>query len=238
MLINLVSDVHLEFYRKDAQTVLLGKILETECEVLVIAGDLFTQAQMKQALKQIGESKRETIYIVGNHEYYQQANQGTVHELLKKADEQYPNFHWLHNTEVEINSVKFAGTPMWHEFHAERDLADAYTLNDIHQIRDFAAFVVYEHDLAQKFLKSTTAQVVVTHHMPTTKCVSEKYKDDVCTKFFVHPILETLQNPPELWLYGHTHDRGDLMCGNTRVVGNPMGYPKEGAFYKECFLEI
>ena len=32
---------------------------------------------------------------------------------------------------------------------------------------------------------------------------------------------------PKLWIHGHSHDRCDYSLGKTRVVANPMGYPKE-----------
>ena len=43
-----------------------------------------------------------------------------------------------------------------------------------------------------------------------------------------------------LWLYGHTHDSGDFMIGDTRVVGNPRGYGHENAvgFNEALFLEV
>ena len=32
---------------------------------------------------------------------------------------------------------------------------------------------------------------------------------------------------PKLWIHGHTHDRCDYVIGDTRVIANPFGYPKE-----------
>lgn len=236
--INLVSDIHLEFYTQEDQTKILDKILETECDVLVIAGDFCTQSRLSANTTYLAKSGRQIVYVVGNHEYYGKTPHDIVHTTLKNTEAQHPNFHWLHNTLVKIKGVVFAGTPMWHEFDIAEDLADAYNIADIKNIAEFVPFVQEQHYSASKFLKNVKADVIVTHHLPSYKCVSPRYQREVTNKFFVHPILEKLTNQPTVWCYGHTHDRGNQKIGKTQVIGNPMGYPNENATYQPCIIEL
>ncbi len=238
--INLVSDVHLEFYKERKHRKILDKILATECDVLVIAGDLCTQKALCSATMHLAESGREIIYVVGNHEYYGQTPHRVIEATLLATTSQHQNFHWLHNNTIEIEGVKFLGTPMWHKFNDILDIQDALMMNDMGNIKDFATFVPKENAYADRLIRNSDVDVIVTHHMPSKKCVDPFYAGSPLNKFFLHPILEELKTPPKLWLYGHTHTRTNQTIGTTRVVCNPMGYPNrtENAYYKECILEI
>ena len=70
--------------------------------------------------------------------------------------------------------------------------------------------------------------IVVTHHLPLYKSVSERYMNSQINRFFVSDMSRVInKNKPTLWVHGHTHGKFDYMAGDTRVVCNPRGYPGE-----------
>ena len=42
----------------------------------------------------------------------------------------------------------------------------------------------------------------------------------------------------KLWIHGHVHDPFDYKIGETRVVCNPLGYPRERISVKDYELKI
>jgi len=240
MKIGIISDVHLEFWAGELRRQIAQKLASTPCDTLVVAGDLTTVQHLKTSIEDLIRPYRYTIYVVGNHEFYGANNTNDVYKILKELEEQHDTFYWLHNNVCEIEDRIFAGSPLWFHYDESKDQADSVYLNDFYQIPNFVPFVQSENALAQKFLKEVKADVVITHHLPSQKYVSPKYKDNKLNKFFVCPVLDNgVQHPPPIWIHGHTHDKVDVMYGNTRVVANPMGYPKEiDPDYQPLIIEV
>jgi Icc-related predicted phosphoesterase len=66
--------------------------------------------------------------------------------------------------------------------------------------------------------------VVVTHHGPSRRSVSEKYGEMPLNAAFASD-LEFLMLHVDLWIHGHTHTSRDYEVAGCRVICNPMGYP-------------
>ena len=84
--------------------------------------------------------------------------------------------------------------------------------------------------------------MVVTHHMPSEKCVSPRFVGSPLNVFF-HSNFDDfiIDRKPKLWLSGHTHDPYDFMIGETRLVCHPRAYPSErpvGFEYEAKIIEI
>jgi len=75
--------------------------------------------------------------------------------------------------------------------------------------------------LAAPFVGKT---VVVTHHLPSSALVAERYRNDPVSAAFASR-LDNLAKKADLWVAGHTHDSFDIHIGKCRVVVNPRGYP-------------
>jgi hypothetical protein len=72
---------------------------------------------------------------------------------------------------------------------------------------------------------SSQAKVVVTHHLPSWRCVDSRYAQSVTNAAFCSD-LDDLIGKASLWIHGHTHVSLDRMLEGTRVVCNPRGYPR------------
>ena len=71
--------------------------------------------------------------------------------------------------------------------------------------------------------------VVVTHHLPHPRSVSERFKDSPLNPAFASDLSELVEGcGAALWVHGHTHDSCDYQAGATRVVCNPKGYGPKG----------
>jgi hypothetical protein len=76
--------------------------------------------------------------------------------------------------------------------------------------------------------KLPPTDVVITHHMPSALSVHEKYTDDALNLFFLCEMDDVILDlKPKLWIHGHTHVPFDYKLGDTRVLCNPKGYPRE-----------
>ena len=85
--------------------------------------------------------------------------------------------------------------------------------------------------------RSDSKLVVVTHHAPVPEMSHEAgelgtdhglcpaYPSDL--RSFMSPAPDDGRGalrPPDLWIYGHTHESFDAVIGDTRVVSNAKGY--------------
>ena len=66
-------------------------------------------------------------------------------------------------------------------------------------------------------------QVLITHHLPTYKSVSEEYLREVTNCYYVCDIEDQLSKF-DLVVHGHTHHSKDYYINETRLICNPYGY--------------
>ena len=74
--------------------------------------------------------------------------------------------------------------------------------------------------------------VVVTHHCPSTKCISKEYVDDIMNASYVSDLDDFIVSHPQIkcWVCGHVHHRDSFKIGNCLCVMNPLGYCKYGQY--------
>lgn len=229
MLVQVVSDLHVEFHADRGRS-LLGSLDPTGVDVLVVAGDLGTLSTVGSALRALCARYPHVVFVLGNHEYYG-SSPAEVHAALRSFSTLLPNLHWLHRGTAEIGGVVFAGAVLWF-----RDAPDnpryAHRLNDFSMISGFVPWVYEESRKDEVFLKKAALQadVVVTHHLPAQGSVADGFRDSPLNRFFlcdVEPVVSA--SGAVLWVHGHTHSPCDYVCGSTRVLCNPLGYPGEAS---------
>ena len=229
MNIQLLSDLHLEFYPDDGKRFVEG-LDPTHVDVLVLAGDisLVSGNRLRRALEWFCAKYPQVVFILGNHEFYRHGVDGVL-EATAEIAEALPNLHWLENSTVEIDGQRFVGSSLWFP-----DLPDgqnhsyARSLNDFRMILGFREWVYGRNTESQKFLEDTVqaGDVVVTHHIPTVEGVHPKWLSDVSGfgRFFLCQLPKEVLGRPRLWFYGHTHDSIAFEVGNCQFRCNPFGY--------------
>ena len=255
MKIRLLSDLHMEgfaYYYEYA-----GE------DVLVLAGDIHTRGRHEDILMEVPDHVQ-IVFVAGNHEYYNGIFE-EENERLRGLSKRYPNFHFLNNSNTKIDGVDFFGGTMYTDFglygedlKKEGEAMSLRGINDFYSTRRMSLDPInnmtrmwstkdhiQEHEKFRRELKHWInhteggKRVVVSHFVPSPQAVHPRWKDSLLNTYFTCN-MEQFMGWEGLWLYGHTHDSGDFMVGDTHVVGNPKGYGPEnvGGFDNKLILEI
>lgn len=249
MKIHILSDLHL--------THSSFKYKDVGADVVVVAGDLHVGTQgikwLKEHIKRIP-----VLYVLGNHEYYDKVYPDICYDIEKEIFGS--NIILLDNNNVMFDDVVFIGSTLWTDFNIfkTRDMSMVFgkrALNDFRLIRymDHGNLRIFTpsdsvklHQFSRSYImriaedKSNKKIVVVTHHAPSEKSVSEQYKGNVLNPCFVSDIDEEIYNSNiNLWIHGHCHSINDYYINNTRVVCNAKGYGWEDTGWNpELVIEV
>lgn len=235
MKIRLLSDLHTEFklpYKTASFSNYKGE------DVLVLAGDIASgSTNVMDVLKFFkAQGFPHVVYVPGNHEYYGTEFDDFNTKMREKCAD-LEGIHFLNGDTVEIDGVMFIGATLWTNFRndwfgekqAQRFIADfkyikgfttAHATQLFKEHSDFIMRETFEHQ--------DKRCVVVTHFLPTDACISDRFRDprlsDLNPYFAndLHTKISTFNNVT--WLFGHTHDAVDKVCGSTRLICNPHGY--------------
>lgn len=237
MKIEIISDIHLEFYtNKKIDFSHLIKNTEN-ADLLILAGDIgFPENKIyENFLDYVSKEYQNIILITGNHEYYSTLLMSEIDYLIQNIVKKYDNIHFLNNKTVIINNINFIGTTMWCNVEDDNNKY----INDVRKIfindknllaqpKDFRKLFEENTNFIENNINQEMKNIVITHHMPSFKCIDEKYKNGgKLNNWFASDceyILEKNKNI-NYWICGHTHSNIDLELYNTRILCNPLGYP-------------
>lgn len=203
MRLRILSDLHLEFMRSSWRGFVAH--LPRDRDVLVLAGDICAHDMIEGVLTMFARLFPHVIHVMGNHEYYGSCPH-TVDAMLRSWEDQPNNLSLLNRSAITISGQRFVG------FSA---------------IHHFSPWVYEENARDVAFLNANVraGDVVVTHYLPSQRCVHPKYAGSPYNSFFVCEIDDIIESfRPALHIHGHTHESVDTMVGETRVVANPYGY--------------
>jgi len=217
MRILVLSDIHLEF----------GKFIPKDLgqDLTIIAGDLGEGPRGRGVIdeyKKIGK----VLYVMGNHEYYNHE----VKEVLEYWKAQDVLFEMRKET---YSGISIAACTLWSDFQKDNPIVKLQAqgcMNDYiickyngRRLTPNDTFVWHKESV--EWLKHNPADIVVTHHAPSFKSVSDDYKHDRLNGAYasnLEYLIEELK--PKLWIHGHVHISKDYRIGETRVICNPRGY--------------
>ncbi len=232
MKIQIISDVHTEFH-KDSGVAFFSHLDPKGIDILVVAGDLCDHWNIGYSLEILCEMYPHVLYVMGNHECYGSSISKTRSQIFASSAflrsqslGQRGNLHFLDNKECVIHGQRFVGTTMWFK-NDPSNIGFESTMNDFRLIQHFRDDVYKENREAVLFLNENVREndVVITHHLPSGLCVSERFKGSSINRFFVCEMTDLiLDRKPKAWIFGHTHDSKDFMMGQTRMLCNPFGY--------------
>lgn len=224
MKIQIISDLHLEFVETNTQ------VFSESCvigDVLVIAGDIHINSEkILNFLRKI--NKIPIIFVLGNHEYYGKdllIAQENYRKTLFLPEE---NIFLLEKESIvlpKFEDYEFWGATFWTK--NSDPVIDAFSF----KIESFSFSTFFEHKRSVKSLKkflskpSNTKKIIITHHAPSKKSISEKYKNHEINKWYVSNLDRTIKKyQPLVWIHGHTHTSFNYFIDNTQIVCNPYGY--------------
>lgn len=255
----LVSDMHLNF----------GDIEMPGGECLIMAGDIMEAGHLRRAdnakkdtfladryrrfIKEELSKYTRVIYVLGNHEHYNNAYQDTFQRLQAEMP---MHVEMLEGTSTKIDDVHIFGGTFWTDFN-RGDPITLHTcensMNDFDCIRHDTGMKIttayggsyYTNKFKPAFVKGIFHEtveklkqfciehandkvLVVGHHAPTELSIDDMYKADYHMNGAYHSRLGEfiLDNPCiKAWVHGHVHCKNDYMMGDhCRVMSNPRGY--------------
>lgn len=226
MRLQLLSDLHFEFHRDSGRS-FVDSLAPAGVDVLVLAGDIAVGSGIAAALRLFCERYDEAtvLYVHGNHEFYQ-AERAEVLAWTQQAEREHANLVWLDNTSAEVMGRRFMGAPLWFP-NAPFGSRLKRAMSDFTEIRDFETWVYAENERAVAMLQAELCEddIVITHHLPSQRSVSSRFRGHPLNPFFVCDLEALIaERQPRVWLHGHTHDSVRYDIGQTTVLCNPFGY--------------
>lgn len=243
------SDLHLEMNKGPC---ILG-LLQANPDVLILAGDIHTGAEMVvRSMERYQEAVGcHVVLVAGNHEYYDLIPVQKTDAEIENLTRNNPKLHFLHNSSVMINGIKFLGGTLWTDFGVDGPDSLWYTKDKIRKaMNDFRYITVIRkngdikklttdywsgfhnktRDYIYRELKATPADmktVVVTHHggIPTlngTADWKQSYRAGYVSD--IREIWDDDVISPCYWVSGHTHEQMDQFGYPTKFLINCYGY--------------
>lgn len=223
-----VSDLHFEFHH-DQGMGFARNLPNQGVDLLILAGDITTARTGYDAVRVLCDRFPFTLYIPGNHEYYN-AGVGRITDNLRELETKASNLKTFPEPAVyEYKKKRFIAGTLWFEepFDYSEKAAQRY-LNDFRVIKNFEPWVYDQNTLAIQLLDKELQEgdIVVTHHTPSMKSCPPQFLNDDGMNHYYHNKLDTLvtRKKPKYWFHGHTHTSFDYTLGSTRVLCNPYGY--------------
>jgi Icc-related predicted phosphoesterase len=243
MRLQLLSDLHFEFHRDGGRS-FVASLDPRGIDVLVLAGDIAVAERIPPALALLCERFRDAsvVYVHGNHEFYG-SDRDSVLKLMDQARSANPNLVWLDCSSAELHGSRFLGAPLWFP-SAKVDDRLKQAMTDFSAIEDFESWVYEENQKAVALFEDRLrpGDIVVTHHLPSWRCVAAQFVGHPLNPFFVCDLTDLIvKRRPRLWLHGHSHGSVHVQIGETTVLCNPFGYAVEApnhAFVDRLVMEI
>lgn len=209
-------------------------------DIAVVAGDAVNDDWLERTAARLP-----TVFVAGNHEFYGWDYQ----ERLAKLSA-VPGLHFLDDTAVTVDGVTVAGSTLWTDYghsSAAAELARR-AMNDHRYIkwtknpyqRFLPSHATQLHAASRAFLSGVKADVVVTHHAPSSKSVHSRFAGSAINRAYYSDMDDIVaESGAALWIHGHVHNNFDYEIGTTRVLANPRGYPGENqSFQPDLIVSI
>lgn len=249
MKIHPLSDLHIEFYPYDDAI--------PDCDVVILAGDIGVDSSTIDIFKE--KTNKPVLQILGNHDIWNSSFPDVVDDYQNRADGS--NVFFMNNRVVHINDVRFIGATLWTDYNLYNNqpismmLAREYMNDFVYIFTDGRLLtpddVLAEHRKSLDFIKNELAKpfdgktVVVSHHGPSIKSVSERFAHNQMNPCYVSDLEYLMFDySVDLWIHGHVHNSNDYLINGTRVVSNPRGYcrmsgvPENKNFDNKLIIEI
>jgi Icc-related predicted phosphoesterase len=235
MKIQIFSDIHLEFG--------IREIPAADADIVIFAGDIdLGESGVNWMTRHFNHLP--VIWVLGNHEYYHNSLPGLLYKLKELTRD--TNVTLLENESIQKEGITFHGATLWSDFELSGNTKlaalECYRrMNDYRLIRKdpdhsriHPADTLALHKETRIWLEKslteskTKKNVVITHHAPSGKSLPEIFGKHLISAGFASNLEDfILDTKPEVWIHGHIHRTVDYTIGQTRVICNPMGYPKE-----------
>jgi len=251
IIIQVISDIHLEFYNSYPKIKPLAKYL-------FLAGDIGTisnkyDLKVKNFLSYCANKWEKTFYVLGNHEFYQTNEfaykKNSFEELetkYKQICSELPNVYLLDNSFQEIEpGINVYGTTLWTgDYGSPFELSDILNDYNMIAIKSKKSNVLVNSNYTDVLSKSQlnllsnyldtsiTKNIILTHFPPIRQGsfnpIYSSQPEYIANYFSWNNIYKKLNMSNVVgWISGHTHWSYDKNIDNVRYISNQVGYKNE-----------
>lgn len=235
----IASDLHLEF--RDDPRPKIEDFVTPSCEILVLAGDIgsiYKIEQLEFFLQSACKAFEYVFYVPGNNEYYMPRNGSfkfiPFDELkvrLLELEKKINNLVIFDQTCVRIDDFLFIGCTLWSDLQETRFPRFFMKIPDMTDTKYrslFAADLQYIKDMLAYSAEKQLKPIILTHHVPSFKPMSEKQLNFKFKNLYASNLEELiLFSEPIAWVYGHIHRNSVLEIGKTKLLCNQHGKPQD-----------
>lgn len=249
--IQVLSDIHLEFYKTYPKFKPLAKYL-------FLAGDIGTieskyDNKIKNFLDYCSKNWEKTYYVLGNHEFYQTnkiaSKKKSFEELIEEYKQLFSEFRnvYLLNDSFEeiIPGLNVYGTTLWTgNYNCPYNLRDYFNDYNMIGIKSTNSTTLVNEcyidnlsktqlTLLNNYLNTTETKTIIMTHFPPIRDGSSnpKYSSQsvyLSNYFSWNNICDKLKCSNVVgWISGHTHWSFDIIRNNIRYISNQAGYKEE-----------
>jgi predicted phosphodiesterase len=231
MKIRIISDLHLEY--NDFPKFLKDFTILKPVDVLILAGDVvdFPNIEMfKTFIKSIRSYYSEIIFVLGNHEYYENTVIDNVILVFRDLCQEL-SVKLLENETVVMGGITFLGSTLWSP--VKREFYREIKRN----------WILEQNQTATDFIYKNPADIIITHHMPDSRFIPEKYqKMDELNSAYTNDgfDFDRLVNlGTQYWIFGHTHTHvKNVTYNGITFICNPLGYKHENNILEDVVIEV
>jgi predicted phosphodiesterase len=224
MRIGYMSDIHLRF-NKDYEAFIATQA--PSVDVQIIAGDVIDGIFDLDLLRSLFRRfPMPLVFVPGNHEFFQkEIHPFETERRLKSLEREFPNLHVLISESWQVpEGPRIVGATMWYRATPEMSWRHG-TWADFRFVQDIIAYTnerfAVDNDL---LINVKEGDVVVTHMLPSWKCVDPRFEGAKTNELFVRNVEPIIRdNKPSVWIHGHTHSPVDTWVGETHILCNPRG---------------
>ena len=223
----IISDTHFEFLKDKSQSFIDS--LPTDCDVLILAGDISVLRNKSTSyISNLCSKFPKVFYVLGNHEYHR-ANNYAAEQIVNSLKQANSNLSILNNDVEEYLGKRFLGTTLWFPCSHETLLYEDSFI-DFLSIMESPNWIYDQHKKAMDFLGSNIKQgdIVISHHLPSYKCISPQWISSDLNCYFACNADALFNLKPSFWIHAHSHEPLDMVIKKTRIIRNPYGYKHYG----------
>lgn len=261
MIIQYVSDVHLEFKSPDIIPKLLKNI---NADVLVLAGDICAMGieedfgKFIELIKYYSPRYKNIIHVAGNHEYYAAKKiitkldcMDAINRKLKALSKTFKNYLFLNCDAITLQfdnkPYMFIGATLWAKIDEKdwkfvennmNDYTHIYINRNNLPVRLTVAEMQKLHLKHKFFIKKAIEHAaeknipsIIITHHKSLGDTPEHYKTRL-TQAYETDITALYKLPVRAVIWGHTHKHFLKEINGITYVSNPKGYPSQHCGFK------
>ena len=254
MKFQIISDLHLEYYNVLPD---ITKIFKKAAPNLILTGDVcyFKHPNFLKFFIEVSKNYDKIFYIPGNHEYYAyyeipDISYSEIDYIIEEKLKYLKNVFFLQKRYIEFDNIIIGGATMWCKTDKDPiNSPDCKLLENDYFMKIRNKYIpimskikkinndqtIWLKDFIKIANEKNKKVIVLTHYLPSIKCINEKYKTSHLNEYYYTPC-DDLFRSVDYWIAGHTHTGIDIIEDGCRIIINPVGIPHESNTYNKALV--